>query len=153
MQDPRDQFFSRGVDFVQLRKDHLDRAVCRRRTDRRQCAHRRGEHVARPRPTDRDREHCRRRRDHRIRSSGGEERLGSILKRGNEQLRALPIVGATSIIKLGKRGLKLPDWLARLVARKPFKVVAVALAKTARVIWALLAKRGVYRKAVPAMAG
>ncbi|MGO9769520.1 MAG: hypothetical protein ACLPSW_08205 [Roseiarcus sp.] len=49
--------------------------------------------------------------------------------------------------------MKLPDWLARLVARKPFKVVAVALAKTARVIWALLAKRGVYRKAVPAMAG
>ena len=71
------------------------------------------------------------------------------MKRGNEQLRALPIVGATSIIKLGKRGLKLPDWLARLVARKPFKVVAVALAKTARVIWALLAKARRLPKAGP----
>jgi transposase len=83
----------------------------------------------------------------RAHSSGGKERLGSISKRGNEQLRTLLIVGATSIIKLGKRGLKLPDWVAGLFARKPFKVVAVALAnKTARIIWALLTKGGVYRK-------
>jgi len=90
----------------------------------------------------------------RAHSSGGKERLGSISKRGNEQLRTLLIVGATSIIKLGKRGLKLPDWLAGLVARKPFKVVAVALAnKMARIIWALLTKGGVYRKPVPSTAG
>ena len=37
-------------------------------------------------------------------------------------------------------------WLTRLLARKPFKVVAVALAnKTARIAWALLAKGGTYR--------
>ena len=37
-------------------------------------------------------------------------------------------------------------WLARLLARKPFKVVAVALAnKMARIAWALLAKGGTYR--------
>ena len=34
-------------------------------------------------------------------SSGGKERLGAISKRGNQQLRTLLIVGATSIIKLG----------------------------------------------------
>ena len=80
-------------------------------------------------------------------SSGGKERLGSISKRGNAQLRTLLIVGATSIIKQGKRGLKLPEWVAGLVARKPFKVVAVALAnKNARIIWALLTKGGVYQK-------
>ena len=90
----------------------------------------------------------------RAHSSGGKERLGSISKRGNQQLRTLLIVGATSILKLGKRGLKLPDWVAGLFARKPFKVVAVALAnKTARIIWALLTKGGVYRKPAPAMAG
>jgi transposase len=89
----------------------------------------------------------------RAHSSGGKERLGSISKRGNEQLRTLLIVGATSIIKLGKRGLRLPDWVAGLFARKPFKVVAVALAnKTARIIWALLTKGGVYRKPVAIMA-
>jgi transposase len=89
----------------------------------------------------------------RAHSSGGKERLGSISKRGNGQLRTLLIVGATSIIKQGKRGLKLPDWVAGLFARKPFKVVAVALAnKTARIIWALLTKGGVYRKPIPAPA-
>jgi len=37
-------------------------------------------------------------------------------------------------------------WLTRLVARRPFKVVAVALAnKMARIAWALLAKGGTYR--------
>ena len=73
--------------------------------------------------------------------------MESISKRGNEQLRTLLVVGATSIIKLGKRGLKLPNWVAGLFARKPFKVVAVALAnKTARLIWALLHQRRVYRK-------
>jgi len=85
----------------------------------------------------------------RAHSSGGKERLGAISKRGNQQLRTLLIVGATSILKLGKRGVKLPAWLAGLMARKPFKLVAVALAnKTARTIWALLVKGGIYRKAV-----
>jgi len=83
----------------------------------------------------------------RAHSSGGKERLGSISKRGNAQLRTLLIVGATSILKQGKRGLKLPDWVAGLMARKPFKVVAVALAnKMARIIWALLTKGGVYQR-------
>jgi transposase len=85
----------------------------------------------------------------RAHSSGRKERLGAISKRGNQQLRTLLIVGATSILKLGKRGVKLPAWLAGLMARKPFKLVAVALAnKTARTIWALLVKGGIYRKAV-----
>jgi transposase len=38
------------------------------------------------------------------------------------------------------------------MARKPYKLVAVALAnKTARIIWALLAKGGIYRKPVEAI--
>ena len=40
-------------------------------------------------------------------------------------------------------------WLTQLLARRPFKVVAIALAnKMARVAWALLARGGTYR--VPA---
>ena len=68
-------------------------------------------------------------------SNGGKERLGAISKRGNKQLRTLLVVGATSILKLGKRGFPLPQWIAALMARRPFKVVAVALAnKIARTI-------------------
>lgn len=79
-------------------------------------------------------------------SSGGKERLGSISKRGNQLLRVLLIVGATSIVKLAKRGLKLPRWIGAMMQRRPIKVVAVALAnKIARTIWALLTKGGIYQ--------
>ena len=82
----------------------------------------------------------------RAHSSGGKERIGSISKRGNRQLRTLLVVGATSILKLGKRGFKLPEWIRALMLRRPFKVVAVALAnKIARTIWALLVKGGTYQ--------
>ncbi len=88
----------------------------------------------------------------RAHSSGGKERLGKISKQGNRRLRTLLIVGATSILKLARRGLKLPTWIASLMLRRPFKVVAVALAnKLARTIWALLVKGGTYR-APPIMA-
>ena len=79
-------------------------------------------------------------------SSGGKERLGRISKRGNKQLRTLLIVGATSIVKQARRGLAVPQWIVALLSRRPYKVVAVALAdKIARTIWALLVKGGIYR--------
>lgn len=83
----------------------------------------------------------------RLLSSGGKEKLGSISKQGNRRLRTLLVIGATSIIKQAKRGVTLPAWLTGLMTRKPYKVVAVALAnKIARIIWALLVKGGTYRK-------
>ena len=86
----------------------------------------------------------------RLLSSGGKERLGSISKQGNRRLRTLLVIGASSIIKQAKRGVALPAWLIQLMARKPYKLVAVALAnKVARIIWALLAKGGTYRKPEP----
>jgi transposase len=82
----------------------------------------------------------------RANSSGGKERLGRISKQGNKQLRTLLIVGATSILKQARRGVKLPSWIVSLMARRPYKVAAVALAnKIARTIWALLVKGGTYR--------
>jgi transposase len=79
-------------------------------------------------------------------SSGGKERLGKISKRGNKQLRTLLIVGATSILKRARRGLRMPAWISSLMARRPYKVVAVALAnRMARMIWALLVKGGTYQ--------
>ena len=79
-------------------------------------------------------------------SSGGKERLDRISKRGNKQLRTLLIVGATSVLKQARRGVKLPAWIVSLMARRPYKVAAVALAnRMARTIWALLVKGGNYR--------
>jgi len=87
----------------------------------------------------------------RANSSGGKERLGKISKRGNKQLRTLLIVGATSILKKARRGSKLPCWLVSIIARRPYKVAAVAFAnKMARTIRAILVKGGTYQ--APAMA-
>ena len=79
-------------------------------------------------------------------SSGGKERLGGISKMGNPELRSLLVVGATSVLRHARNNTKAPKWLCALLARRPFKVVAVALAnKMARIIWALLTKGGTYR--------
>ena len=79
-------------------------------------------------------------------SSGGKERLGGISKMGNPTLRSLLVCGATSVLRRVKGNDKAPQWLIGLLARRPFKVVAVALAnKMARIIWVLLTKGGAYR--------
>jgi transposase len=79
-------------------------------------------------------------------SSGGKERLGGISKMGNPVLRSLLVCGATSVLRHAKSNSKAPQWLVALLARRPFKVVAIALAnKMARIIWALLTKGGTYR--------
>jgi transposase len=88
----------------------------------------------------------------RQRSTGGKERLGSITKAGERTLRRLLIIGAAAVVRhASKHGGPEGSWLAKMLARKPRMLVIVALAnKTARIIWALLAKGGVYK--APAVA-
>jgi transposase len=83
----------------------------------------------------------------RQRSTGGKERLGKITKAGERTLRRLLIIGAAAVVRhASKHGAPEGSWLARMLARKPRMLVTVALAnKTARIIWALLAKGGVYQ--------
>jgi len=79
-------------------------------------------------------------------SSGGKERLGGISKMGNATLRTLLVLGATTVLQHIRRGAKGPKWILDLLARRPFKIVAVALAnKMARVVYALLTKGEDYR--------
>ena len=81
-------------------------------------------------------------------SSGGKQRLGSISKQGNRYLRTLLIVGAQNVLLHMRKDRPVSGWLAALRARRPFRVAAVALAhKMARIVWALMAKGGVYRAA------
>jgi transposase len=82
-------------------------------------------------------------RDH---GTGGKHRPGRISKQGDRMLRRLLIIGASAHLRHQiARGAKDP-WLRELIARRPYKVVMVALAaKTARIIWAMLAKGEQYR--------
>ena len=81
------------------------------------------------------------------RSSGGKERLGRISKMGDQYIRRLLVVGMMSRMR---QILKTPErydpWFADIVARKPGKVAAVAMAnKTARMIWAVMTRNEPYR--------
>ncbi|OAV50917.1 transposase [Rhizobium sp. WYCCWR10014] len=79
-------------------------------------------------------------------SSGEKLRLGKISKMGNGDLRSLLYIGARGVLSAARRFGTRSGWLRRLMDRRPFKVVAIALAnKTARAIWALLTKGGSYR--------
>lgn len=77
-------------------------------------------------------------------STGGKPRLGHISKMGNRDLRRLLVVGAHAALyrmKSGKTQSALAEWARKLLAKKPFKLVAVALAnKMARIAWAIMAK-------------
>jgi transposase len=76
--------------------------------------------------------------------TGGKVRLGPISKRGNGYLRRLLVNGATALIN-SQRAQRDP-WLARLLATKPRKVAAVALAnKLARIGWALMTRQENFR--------
>ena len=83
-------------------------------------------------------------------SSGGKQRLGAISKMGERTMRRLLIIGASAVVSHAcRRGAAEASWLARMLARKPRMLVTVALAnKMARIVWALLAKGGVYRAPV-----
>jgi transposase len=84
-------------------------------------------------------------------STGGKERLGSISKAGNRYLRSLLVVGALSVIRRAKQvGYARRTWLAELMARRPVKIAAIALAnKIARIAWALMVRGTRYREPVP----
>jgi transposase len=74
--------------------------------------------------------------------------MGKISKAGNERLRQLLVVGATSVINHAKPGSKSASaWLLQLLERKPRKLAAVALAnKMARIVWAMMARGEAYRR-------
>jgi transposase len=82
--------------------------------------------------------------------TGGKVKLGPISKRGNGYLRRLLVNGAMAV--LNTRRAKEDPWLAKLMATKPRKLVAVALAnKMARIAWALMMRDEDYH-AIPAAA-
>ena len=83
-------------------------------------------------------------------SSGGKDRLGSISKQGDRYLRSLFMAGALAVIRYAKiHGSRHRPWLTALLARRPGKVAAIALAnKIARMVWAMMARGERYKEPV-----
>jgi len=72
-------------------------------------------------------------------STAGKTKLGVITRAGDEGLRSVLIVGASSVIQQAQRSGKMSPWLAALLKRKSAKLAAVALAnKTARIAWKMM---------------
>ena len=79
-------------------------------------------------------------------STGGRQRIGSITKMGQRDIRTLLVNGAMSVLQQvhRRRSDRSPSdraspWLQRMLRSKPTKVVAVAMAnRMARIAWAVL---------------
>jgi transposase len=81
-------------------------------------------------------------------ASGGKQRLGTISKRGDTYLRTLLAHGARALVRVMRsRQGPPPDWIGRLLQRRPVNVAVMAQAnRTARIVWALLTKGEDYRR-------
>ena len=81
-------------------------------------------------------------------SSGGKDKLGNISKQGDRYLRSLFTTGALAVIRYAKiHGTRHRPWLTALLARRPTKVAAIALAnKLARMAWAMMARNERYKE-------
>jgi hypothetical protein len=70
---------------------------------------------------------------------------------GQRDLRRLLIIGAMSVVRwAARRGAPAGSWLARMLARKPRMLVAIALANKMARTWALLARGENYRASAAA---
>ena len=87
-------------------------------------------------------------------STGGKERLGHITRTGDRYLRRLLVIGATGLIRYRRKNI--PGglaWAEGLLARKPVRLVTVALAnKMARIAWAVMITGEIYREPARAAA-
>lgn len=81
--------------------------------------------------------------------SGGKVRMGGISKRGDAYLRTLLIHGARNLVRCAEPA----PWVAQLLQRRPFNVVATAVAhKLARTAWAMTAHGTAYQERLKAAA-
>lgn len=78
-------------------------------------------------------------------SSGGKERQGRISKMGDQHIRRLLVSGMTSQLQSVRRRPDAYPWVTAMLARKPAKLVAVAMAnKAARIAWVVMTRGELY---------
>jgi error-prone DNA polymerase len=80
-------------------------------------------------------------------STGGKTRLGRITKAGNKEIRKLLVLGATSMVhRAAQWNSAAGIWIRGILERRPVRLATVALAnKMARIAWALMTRKEVYR--------
>ena len=79
--------------------------------------------------------------------SGGKMALGGISKKGEPYLRRLLVLGATAVVRYVRNKPDLAGWVNALLARRPARVVTVAVAnKLARIVWAIMQRGGTFRE-------
>jgi error-prone DNA polymerase len=80
-------------------------------------------------------------------STGGKTRLGRITKTGNREIRKLLVLGATSMVyRADGWNSAVGAWLRSVLERRPVRLVTIALAnKMARIAWAVMTRKEVYR--------
>jgi error-prone DNA polymerase len=80
-------------------------------------------------------------------STGGKIRLGRITKTGNKEIRRLLVLGATSMVRRAAQWNSAAGiWVRGVLERRPVRLATVALAnKMARIAWALMTRKEVYR--------
>jgi transposase len=87
-------------------------------------------------------------------ASGGQPRLGRISKAGDGYLRRLLVLGATALLRsLRGKTTRLALWVQGLLARRPARLVTLALAnKLARIAWAVMVRGQEYQARRPGAA-
>ena len=79
--------------------------------------------------------------------TGGKVHLGGISKKGEPYLRRLLVLGATAVVRYARNKPEFAGWVNALLARRPARVVTVAVAnKLARIVWAVMRRSGSFRQ-------
>jgi error-prone DNA polymerase len=80
-------------------------------------------------------------------STGGKTKLGRITKTGNSEIRKSLVLGATVMIRYAARWNSAAGaWFRAVLERRPVRLATVALAnEIARIVWALMTRKDVYR--------
>jgi transposase len=80
-------------------------------------------------------------------STGGKIKLGRITKTGNSEIRKSLVLGATVMIRYAAGWNSAAGaWFRVVLERRPVRLATVALAnKMARIVWALMTRKDVYR--------
>jgi transposase len=77
-------------------------------------------------------------------STGGKLKQKGLSKKGDRYLRSLLVNGAMAVVRQAQKRPDKHPWATKLLGRMSAKQAAIAIAKTARIAWAIMVSGGVY---------